>query len=402
MAGPFAALGAAGRQGRLPLHPLRRKKRGPEALSYNRLVQSWPEIALLACEGGRPGAEQTGLFEVEWSMNTHPELIERYQFETQQLMMEHPPIWRHRNKQIVFEIACPPGSTHRGRLDYSRWRAMRLPLNVDAPASTRRVAGRAGFYDYVPALDVPGAVEWHVNFADPHLFVAYGSSLFAQDEMQVAEHPSLGALKEALDARGISAVTVENRKPTPVLVMGVERRCRVATDPNVLEGRPRGLYGNQFVRADAEAVIRATTRLDPPTITNLIAMAAPSGGYGRYSVHEIEHVLVTAFTAFRAAVLESTRCRGAGCPVVIHTGFWGCGAFGGNRVLMATLQVLAAEMAGVDGLVFHTGDGAGAEALEKARSVIEVDLASGPAARLAELIARIASSGFEWGVSDGT
>ena len=32
------------------------------ALSYNGLVQSWPEISRLAQEAGRPGAEQTGLF----------------------------------------------------------------------------------------------------------------------------------------------------------------------------------------------------------------------------------------------------------------------------------------------------------------------------------------------------
>jgi putative DNA methylase len=35
-----------------------RKKRAAEALAYNGLVQSWPEIARLAREGGRPGAEQ--------------------------------------------------------------------------------------------------------------------------------------------------------------------------------------------------------------------------------------------------------------------------------------------------------------------------------------------------------
>ena len=39
-----------------------RKKRAAEALSYNGLVQSWPEISRLAQEAGRPGAEQTGLF----------------------------------------------------------------------------------------------------------------------------------------------------------------------------------------------------------------------------------------------------------------------------------------------------------------------------------------------------
>jgi putative DNA methylase len=39
-----------------------RKKRAAEALSYNALVQSWPEIARLAREGGRPVAGQAGLF----------------------------------------------------------------------------------------------------------------------------------------------------------------------------------------------------------------------------------------------------------------------------------------------------------------------------------------------------
>ncbi len=40
-----------------------RKKRAPEALRYNALVQSWPEIARLAREAGARKAEQTTLFE---------------------------------------------------------------------------------------------------------------------------------------------------------------------------------------------------------------------------------------------------------------------------------------------------------------------------------------------------
>ena len=84
-----------------------------------------------------------------------------------------------------------------------------------------------------------GAAEWHVNFADPALFVAYGSSLFAQDEMQVAEHPALGALAEALRAGARVALTEQGGKATPVLVAGVERRCRVATDRDVAAGACR-------------------------------------------------------------------------------------------------------------------------------------------------------------------
>jgi putative DNA methylase len=40
-----------------------RKKRAQEALSYNGLVQSWPEIMRLAREGGAPRRAQAGLFE---------------------------------------------------------------------------------------------------------------------------------------------------------------------------------------------------------------------------------------------------------------------------------------------------------------------------------------------------
>jgi putative DNA methylase len=39
-----------------------RKKRAAEALAYNGLVQSWPEIARLASEGGKPRTEQPTLF----------------------------------------------------------------------------------------------------------------------------------------------------------------------------------------------------------------------------------------------------------------------------------------------------------------------------------------------------
>jgi len=329
------------------------------------------------------------------------EPIDRYQFAAQRLFEEHPPHWTHRNKQVVHEIASPPGSIHRGSLEYSRWAAMPLPDSVDTQSAATLLRHQPGFFDYAPAPDQAVFVEWHVNFADPHLFVAYGSSLFAQDEMQVAEHPALGSLKEALDARKLPAVTVDHGEPTPVLVLGVERRCHVATDPNASEGRPNGLYGNAFARADAETIKRATSRIDPPTRTNLISMASLPGGHGRYRVDEIEYVLRTAYTAFRATVIESDRSQGSGSPVVVHTGFWGCGAFGGHRVLMTTLQIIAAEMAGLDRIVFHTGDPSGDGAIDETTRLFEADLVNGSPVSVRALMTRIESIGFEWGVSDG-
>jgi len=334
-------------------------------------------------------------------MAAAPLPIERREFDADTLFVQHPPIWHHPSKQVVYDIALAPGDSPGGQLAYSRWEAMPLPDRLGLEPADALVLGRDGYFDYEPVLDPAGAVEWHVNFADPYLFVAYGSALFAQDEMQVAEHPALGALLEALRSDGGRPVTVEHGQPTPILIMGVERRCRVATDPNHAEGRPYGLYGNAFARASADAIARATTRIDPPTITNLIAMAAPPGGYGRYRTDEIELVLATAFTGFRAAVLESGRHCGAGVRVAVHTGYWGCGAFGGNRVLMAILQVLAARMAGLDRLVFHTGDIGGRAPLTEASQIIREDLGGQANQETRESIVRIEAMGFEWGVSDG-
>lgn len=46
-------------------------------------------------------------------------------------------------------------------------------------------------YSY-PEVKEKNTIEFHVNFADTHLFGYYGGGLFAQDELQVGEHPSCG------------------------------------------------------------------------------------------------------------------------------------------------------------------------------------------------------------------
>ena len=124
-------------------------------------------------------------------------------------MTEHPPVLRDPNKQVVMEVACPAGTVHEGEIAYSRWPALPLPEVIALDGAEERVEVRERVYDYRPATGMAGAVEWHVNFADPRLFTAYGSGLVAQDEMQVAEHPALGALREALSARRWPTLTEE-------------------------------------------------------------------------------------------------------------------------------------------------------------------------------------------------
>lgn len=90
----------------------------------------------------------------------------------------------------------------------------------------------------------------------------------------------------------------------------------------------------------------------------------------------------------------------ADAAVVVHTGFWGCGAFGGNRELMALLQILAAAISGLDMLVFHTHRAAGTEAFTRARQKAD-DLAKQGESGLDRLLQSIVDLGYRWGQSDG-
>lgn len=138
-------------------------------------------------------------------------------FPAHRLMTEHPPALRDPNKQVVFEVACPAGMVHEGEISYSRWPTMPLPERIALGHPDHFIEVREGVCDYAPTTGMAGAEEWHVNFADPRLFTAYGSGLFAQDEMQVAEHPALGALREALHARRWPTLTEERGQAMPVL-----------------------------------------------------------------------------------------------------------------------------------------------------------------------------------------
>jgi hypothetical protein len=321
--------------------------------------------------------------------------IERAEFEAAALIAEHPPRWGDRNKEVVFRIASDPGIPFAGLVRYARWPKAEPPPAV---AARSRVGVRDGFFDYAPSGQ-GGEAEWHMNFADPRLFVAYGSPLLAQDEMQVAEHPVLGSLREALLARGPEPMTCEPwGGPTPVTVTGVQRRCAIETTPDAAAGHPHDLYGNAFAGA-SEAEVRAATRpLSPPPLGNILAMAAPAGGRGPYARSELQDILDTAYSGFTATRYESEAPVGAGLRTIVHTGFWGCGAYGGDRTVMTILQALAADLAGVD-LDFHAGKGGGAvvatRALEDYAGIL------GVTREVPRILDELERRGFRWGESDG-
>ncbi|KAJ3267409.1 hypothetical protein HK104_005927 [Borealophlyctis nickersoniae] len=264
-------------------------------------------------------------------------------------------------------------------------------------------------------------VEWYVNFADKFLFGNYANeSLMATDEMINLCHPILPSLREAMldlansagsssGPKNIKNICMERlfvfephpwavdlnllfssvgmgkrsalinedtvlpvqsdnlqpmcsdmaNRPTPILVVGAERKCNVDT----------GL-GKRFTEAPLDEIIQKTTywTRGEGHMTNFICMEAidrEKGSHrGPYTLPHLRYYLRTALTAFTAAVTASrppasnedaaSLANMEDIRVIVHTGNWGCGEYGNNPAVIAFMQVAAARMAHIDVLVYHT------------------------------------------------
>lgn len=71
---------------------------------------------------------------------------------------------------------------------------------------------------------------------------------------------------------------------------------------------------------------------DNKNLSNFICMMALGYGRGKYKVDEIQFLYETALKSFTCAKQLSD-----GLPVDIHTGNWGCGAFGNNKIMIACI-----------------------------------------------------------------
>ena len=154
------------------------------------------------------------------------------------------------------------------------------------------------------------------------MFVAYESELLAQDEIQVEEHPILGSIREMLISKKCYAETIDDDgKPAPVKVTGVQRTCVIDTQTNPNIGCPDRIYGNAFEIATKEQVRASTRTISPPTISNILAISAPYGGSGDYTLGDMLKVLNKAYTRFFCARKDSEKLVPENTQTLIHTGF---------------------------------------------------------------------------------
>lgn len=206
----------------------------------------------------------------------------------------------------------------------------------------------------------------------------------------VAEIPVLASVREFLltigKTRGsdfMPQTQDDKGLPSPFLIMCADRCLAIDTSE---------IYGNGLARASVDEIQKSITVLSPPVSVNIAAMEAPHPGTGVYKPHELEDIVLTALTTFNAVVK-----LGEGTPVRIHTGNWGCGAFGGNKTVMYILQSVAADWAGAHEILFYDHDPvAMAEALRHLTLVRESSTG------VDDLVEYMMAQSFPWGRSNGT
>lgn len=217
-----------------------------------------------------------------------------------------------------------------------------------------------GFYNYEKDQSNSERCVWWINFADPKLFGYYGGQLFAQDEIQVFEHPVLGSIRNYLIDPGEEHMrpnTLVLRdgapvRPTPYLIENAPMWLKVDTNPRLPMGGMGNIYGRNFMTVPEEEIEAGVHVVKDDVKNNIMAVSAIVGE-GQYSYDEIELLLKTLVCAFSNAKEISAKMHK---KCVIHGGNWGCGAFGGNPELMYFLQICAAGITGVDELVLHSVD----------------------------------------------
>ena len=187
------------------------------------------------------------------------------------------------------------------------------------------------------------ATVFHVNFADPSLFQYWRSGLFAQDEIQVAEHPFLAAWQDLLSRANSPVLELNIANHEIAILRSVDRYGQIDTS---------GIYGNAFQQTPV-SILERKTQADFMGVTHLISMAARRVDDRRegevYARQDIEYHLMTAITAFLGARHETMDT-----DLIVHTGKWGTGAFGNNPLMIAMIQIFAAHVARVDQLVYNT------------------------------------------------
>ena len=276
----------------------------------------------------------------------------------QELLTGYLPRFKVQRKQDIFEKAFQVHRNTEGNLSLTRCIfETNSKSGLEFKKHVVQIKTEAGFFDDAADTSSERRSVWYLNFADPNLFFAWDSKLFAQDEIQTLEHPLLCALRKYMeqhsgrdDEHFYPCTIIRPQQPTPILIENVPYWISVDTRPRLADGTIANIYGNSFMTAPQEAVEAGLRVVEGSIQTNILAIAALEGA-GAYSKTDIEYTLKAALAGFaQAAQIAAAKQQ---TETAIHTGNWGCGAFGGDKEFMYLVQIIAAGAVGITEIIFH-------------------------------------------------
>jgi hypothetical protein len=162
---------------------------------------------------------------------------------------------------------------------------------------------------------------WQMNFASEKAFTEWGSEARSQEAAMIMEMP-------LLHKASLFLKTDNETELSPILFEGVPQWV------SICNGEKQNITWDKT--------------------NNVISMMAPYGGDGLYKEKEIIFLLLTLFAGFGGIKRRGIKDK---VPLTeIHTGNWGCGNFRNNKELIYLSQIYAADVLGIDTIVFHLTD----------------------------------------------
>ncbi len=283
------------------------------------------------------------------------------------------PEYESPNKLFIFNRYQPTIEA----IESSRFVTIAQKLNSDTDASyfndaTAAVTCRPRVkvlpepYSYQNPTETSWKENWWMNFGDSDLFHFYKTSLFAQDEIQTLEFPELAGCLGAIQLQPkMKPMTLENGCPIPFIFSGVHRIGSIMTED---------IYGNAFEGATEDQLLKALI-VNPCSDErfNIASMSAFGYMSGLYTPDQVNTYLRTAVKTFAMCVWQSTSGLNTN-QTIIHTGNWGCGAFGNDLTMMTMVQYAAACLVGVNQIYFHAFDSKSAEVTRAALMKFDLEL----------------------------
>ena len=196
------------------------------------------------------------------------------------------------------------------------------------------------FYNY---KDVAKKTNLWVDFAASKLTGHVKDGLIAQEEIMMWQSPFLiGLVEKNITIRaGVNKIHPVfsypfEGSPTPAIITGAKRHCSI-----------NGLWADINKFKDTTTIINIV----PPQPVNILAMAAPfSRDDPRKGLIGISTDYYTICDFFNTAYAAFSLAKDTfpGQQIVIHSGAWGCGMFGGDIRVALFTQMFAAKLVGVD------------------------------------------------------